>query len=144
MFLNEEKREHRSSEKAAVWGNRSMGWTDGQGLFLFKHHHHSHHPCQFCPPGTRRERMMFPLYREVVTRDSTLCCSSSPYTNTILYSMCMALHQWSTIHYKQTPSPASLYQAIFLPWGFMMYPSSIISKYYVYACLFSLFRIIDC
>jgi len=29
--------------------------TDGKGgFFPFKHHHHPHHPCQFCPPGTRR------------------------------------------------------------------------------------------
>ena len=91
-------------------------------------------------------KMMSPLHREMVIRDTNLRCSSFPdiVLNTTLPSLCIALQQWSTVHFEQSPFPASLYQAIFVPWALLMHPSTIISKYYVYACLFSLIRMIDC
>lgn len=50
--------------------------------------------------------------------------------NSILLSLHVTSH-WSTI-----------YHALFVSWGLDRYPSSIISKFYGYACLFALLRMI--
>lgn len=144
----EENRENGERERAAAWGAAEVRmWTDGQGVLrlniitILIIHVNS---VRRGPAAQWEDDFSTPQRDGHQGLNSLLQFFPDTVINTILPSLCIALQQWSTVHFEQSPSPASLYQAIFVPWGLVMHPSSIISKYYVYACLFSLFRMIDC